>query len=160
MAVNRPDRKHQLPWLSLLLLLAAYATFSWFLTHTFNQFLTFSTTAFLAWGLVLSFTLLQALLLTTLFDGLKLFLNRWLRSDIGYFSLIIILSMGVTIAIVWFGITNYFVVLIAAELLARLDLESARFSRLQTLLILSLISIGGLAIGLFATVQLDEMSSM
>jgi hypothetical protein len=154
--VNLPAQKPKFPWLSLSLLLAAYTTFSWFFAHSFTQFLAFSTTAVLAWGLVLSFTLLQALLLTTLFDGLKLFLNRWLRSDIGYFSLIILISMSVTIAIVWHGVTGYFLVLVSAELLARIDLESARFSRLQILFLLTLISMTGLAIGLFATLELDE----
>lgn len=142
------------PWLSLALLLTAYTTFSWFFTHTFAQFLTFSAATLLAWGLILSFTLLQALLLTTLFDGLRLMFGRWLRSDVGYFTLIIVLSLSVTIALIGLRVTGYVVVLVAAEVLARLDLQDARFSRLQAFTVLSIISLAGLAIGLMATLLL------
>jgi hypothetical protein len=152
--VNPPDRKPRLPRLSLLLLLLAYATFSWFFTHAFAPALTFSTAAYLAWGLVLAFTLLQALLLTTLLRGLKRLIARWLRSDAGYFVLILVFSMSVILAFIWNEVAIYFVLLSAAELLARLDLERARVSRLQALLILTLISMTGLAIGLLVSLKM------
>lgn len=129
----------KLPWLSLAILFAAYTTFSSFLTH--------STVTWLAWALVLAFTLLQALLLTTLFDGLKILIGRWLRSDVGYFTLIISASLGITIVFLWFKVFGYFLVLVAAEILARLDLQNAGFNRLQALIILSLFSLSGLAVG-------------
>ena len=143
------------PWLSLALLLAAYATFSWFFTHAFTQVLTFSGTAYLAWSLVLGFTLLEALLLTTQFNGLKSLIGRWLQSDVGYFTLIFVASLGGTLAFIWSNVTGYFVVLIAAEILARLDLQNARFSRLQSFVILTVISMLGLAVGLIASLRLD-----
>jgi hypothetical protein len=152
--VNSPDRKLRLPWLSLVLLLVAYATFSWFFTHAFSHALTFSTAAYLAWGLILAFTLLQALLLTTLFSELKRLIARWLRSDVGYFILILVFSMSIIFAFIWNEVAIYLVLLGTAELLARLDLERARVSRLQALLILTLISMTGLAIGLLATLKL------
>lgn len=131
------------PWVSLGVLFAAYTTFSWFLTH--------ATVSWLAWALVFTFTLMQALLLTTLFDGLRAILKSWLRSDVGYFTLIIVMSMGVTIALVWFKVFGYVLVLVAAEILARLDLQNAGFNRVQALLILSLFSFCGLAIGWVAS---------
>lgn len=136
----------RLPWLSLAILFAAYTTFSSFLTH--------STVTWLAWALVLAFTLLQALLLTTLFDGVKILLGRWLRSDVGYFTLIISASLGVTIVFLWFKVFGYFLVLVAAEILARLDLQNAGFNRLQALAILSLFSLSGLAVGWAASLNL------
>jgi hypothetical protein len=135
----------RLPWLSLAILFAAYTSFSWFLIQ--------STATWLAWSLVLAFTLLQALLLTTLFDGLKALIKAWLKSDIGYFTLIIVASLGVTIVLVWFRIFGYFFVLIAAEILARLDLQNAGFTRVQALLILSTFSLLGLATGWAATIH-------
>lgn len=135
----------RLPLLSLAVLLAAYSSFSWFLIQ--------STVSWLAWGLALAFTLLQALLLTTLFDGVKLFISAWLKSDVGYFTLIIAVSLGVTVIMVWFKVFGYFLVLIAAEILARLDLQNAGFNRVQALLILTLFSLSGLAIGWGATVS-------
>jgi hypothetical protein len=148
------------PWLSLALLLSAYTTFSWFFTHAFTQVLTFSSTAYLAWGLVIGFALLEALLLTTQFNGLKALLGRWLRSDVGYFTLIIVASLGATLAFIWSNVTGYFVVLIAAEILARLDLQNAKFSRFQSFIILTIISILGLALGLIATLKSDVVSSI
>ncbi|PSB56337.1 hypothetical protein C7B61_20650 [filamentous cyanobacterium CCP1] len=129
----------KLPWLSLAILFAAYTTFS--------SFLTYATVTWLAWGIVLVFTLLQALLLTTLFDGLKILLGRWLKSDVGYFVLIMVFSLGVTVVFLWFRVFGYILVLIASEVLVRLDLQNAGFNRVQSLIILSFFSLGGLALG-------------
>ena len=140
-----------------MLLLVAYATFSWFFAHAFSHTLTFSNTAYLSWGLILAFTLLQALLLTTFFSRLKQLIARWLRSDVGYFILILVFSMSLICAFIWNEVAVYLVLLATAELLARLDLEKARVSRLQALLILTLISMTGLAIGLLASLKLAAM---
>ena len=74
----------RIPWLSLLLLLAAYSIFSWFLIRSVGT---------LAWLLVAVVAVLQALFLTTWLDGLKRFARIWLRSDVGYFTLILILAI-------------------------------------------------------------------
>jgi hypothetical protein len=137
----------QVPWLSLSMLFSAYATFSWFLIHWFATHVDVSIAEWAVWAMVLSFTLLQALLLTTLFDGVKLFFRRWLRSDVGYFSLILLASMSVTAALVWFRMFGYFLVLISAEILARLDLQNANLNRWQSLGVLTLVSLLGLAAG-------------
>jgi hypothetical protein len=136
-----------IPWLSLSILFSAYATFSWFLTHWFATHVDEAIAEWAVWALVLSLTLLQALLLTTLFDGVKRFFRRWLRSDVGYFSLILIGSMSVTAALVWFKMFGYFLVLVSAEILARLDLQNANLNRWQSLGILTLVSVLGLAAG-------------
>lgn len=133
----------KIPWLSLSLLFSAYTTFGWFLLH--------ATVTPLVWVLVFGFTLCQALLLTTWFDGLKRFISRWLQSDVGYFTLIIVFALGFTIAVVWFKIFGYFLVLISAEVLARLDLQNAGFNRLQALVILAVVSWAGLVAGSLAT---------
>lgn len=129
----------KLPWVSLAILFAAHSTFSWFLTR--------STVTWLAWALVFTFTLMQALLLTTLFDEVRGVIASWLKSDVGYFTLIIVVSLGVTIALVWFRVFGYILVLVSAEILARLDLQNAGFNRIQALLILSLVSFSGLSVG-------------
>jgi hypothetical protein len=133
----------KLPWLSLALLFAAYTTFSWFLIH--------ATATPLVWVLVLLFTVIQALLLTTLFDGFRRFMRNWLRSDLGYFTLIMFSALGFTGALVWFRTFGYFLVLVTAEILARLDLQNAGFTRLQALFLLTLFSVAGLAMGWAAT---------
>lgn len=131
------------PLLSLALLFAAYSTFSWVLTH--------ATATWLVWGLVLSFTLFQALFLTTWFDGLKLFIGSWLRSDVGYFTLIVVCSLSATAALVWFRAFGYFLVVVSSEILARLELQNAGYNRVQSLFVLTLVSLAGLAAGWFFT---------
>lgn len=135
---RRPSVKPH-PWLAALMLFTAYASFSWFLSH--------ATSTWLAWVVAVAFTLLQALLLTTLFDGFRRFMRRWLRSDVGYFTLIMLGAMSVTVILVWFKIFGYFLVLVAAEVLARLELQNAGFNRVQALGILTVVSFTGLAAG-------------
>lgn len=56
-------------------------------------------------------------------------------------------SLGVTAALVWFKMFGYVLVLISAEILARLDLQNAKLNRWQSLAVLTLVSIAGLAVG-------------
>ncbi|NJR40890.1 MAG: hypothetical protein HC781_21205 [Leptolyngbyaceae cyanobacterium CSU_1_4] len=137
----------KIPWLSLGILFSAYATFSWFLTHWVISRINAGQAVWAVWALVLSCTLLQALLLTTLFDGVKHFFRKWLKSDIGYFSLIMLGSLGVTAALVWFKLFGYVLVLVSAEILVRLDLQNAHLNRWQSLAVLTLVSVAGLAVG-------------
>ncbi len=132
----------RIPWLSLLLLLAAYSIFSWFLIRTLGS---------LAWLLAAGIAIAQALLLTTWLNGLKRFARLWLRSDIGYFTLILLLSLGSTLALVWSKTAGYCLVILSAELLARLDLQNAGYNRWQSLLMLMLVSSVGLWLGWLAT---------
>lgn len=141
-------------WLSLSILFSAYATFGWFLTHWLvYSFKNEHLAQWLVWALVLCFTLTQALLLTTLFDGVKLFFRRWLKSDVGYFSLIIFGALSVTAALVWFKMFGYFLVLISSEILARLDLQNANLNRWQSLAVLTSVSITGLGLGWCASLS-------
>jgi hypothetical protein len=137
----------KVPWLSLGILFSAYATFSWFLTHWVVSQTSTAWAVGSVWAIVLFCTLLQALLLTTLFDGVKLFFRKWLKSDVGYFSLIMIGSMSVTAALVWFRMFGYVLVLVSAEILARLDLQNAKLNRWQSLAVLTFVSVAGLAVG-------------
>ncbi|MCY7283756.1 MAG: hypothetical protein LH679_10005 [Cyanobacteria bacterium CAN_BIN43] len=137
----------KVPWLSLGILFSAYATFSWFLTHWVISQVSTVWAVWTVWTIVLFYTLLQALLLTTLFDGVKFFFRKWLRSDVGYFSLIMLGSLSITAALVWFKMFGYILVLLSAEILARLDLQNAKLNRWQSLAILTVVSVAGLAVG-------------
>ncbi len=56
-------------------------------------------------------------------------------------------SMGVTAALVWFKMFGYVLVLVSAEVLARLDLQNAKLNRWQSLVVLTLVSVAGLTVG-------------
>ncbi|MBE9178419.1 hypothetical protein IQ268_07430 [Oculatella sp. LEGE 06141] len=132
-----------LPWLSLALLLAAYSTFSWFLYH--------STAPWLVWTFAFVLAFGQALLLTTFSEGFRVFLGRWLESDVGYFTVVLCSAFLVAFALVWIQMVGYIVVLVASEVLARLDLQNTGFSRSQSLGVLTTVSLVGLAIGFIAS---------
>ena len=127
------------PWLSLSLLFASYSTFSWFLNK--------ATVSWLVWAVVIAFALFQSLLLTTFADGLKSVIDSWLQSDLGYFTSVIIGAFLLALALVWTNILGYILVLVASEMLARLDLQNMGCNRLQSLLLLTGISLLGLLLG-------------
>jgi hypothetical protein len=132
----------KIPWLSLILLLASYSTFSWFLYR--------STVTWIVWLAVLVLALLQALLLTALSEGFRRFMGNWLKSDVGYFTMIILAAFSVVIALVWVHVFEYVLMVFAAEILARMDLQNAGYTRFQALAILTVLSLCGLAVGLTA----------
>lgn len=126
-------------WVSLMLLLAAYSTFSWFL---------YGLTA--AWIVLLAFSafaLIQGLLLTTWSAGLRRFIDRVLQSDLGYFSAVMLLGLFTVALLVWVHVLGRFLLMVAAETLARLDLQSAGINRFRALAILTTVAFLGLAIG-------------
>lgn len=126
-------------WVSLPLLLAAYTSFSWFLYQ--------NTENWVAWALAIVFALGQALLLTTWSKGLRRFFRNWLRSSLGYFSLVLLGAMSIAVILVWYHVFEYILVVVAAEILARLDLQQSRLGRWQSLGVLTVISVLGLSIG-------------
>lgn len=129
----------RIPWFSLALLLVAYSSFSWFLYH--------STATWIVWLIALGFALSQALLLTAFSKGFRFFVGKWLKSDIGYFSVISIGAFSIAAVLVWIHVFEYVLMLIAAEILARVDLQNAGFNQWQTLGMLTSVSILGLSVG-------------
>ena len=129
----------KLPWLSLALLLTAYTTLSWLLYR--------SSVTWQLWAIVLAFALAQAFLLTTLSQGVQQFLGSWLRSDLGYFSVVLLLGMLGVFFLAWFHFFGHLLVLLSAEILARLDLRRAGYTGVQALIILVLVSLLGLSVG-------------
>lgn len=127
------------PWVSLTLLLTAYSTFSWFLyglTAAWIVFLAFSAAA-----------LTQGLLLTTWSSGLKRFINSILASDLGYFSVVMLMGLFTVALLVWVHVLGRFLLIVAAEVLARLDLQSAGINRFRALAVLTIVAFLGLAVG-------------
>jgi hypothetical protein len=131
------------PLVSLLLLFGAYTTFSWFLHN--------AEVSWLAWGLVIGLSLLEALLLTTFSHHWRSVVRSWLESDLGYFTTVICSAFLLTMTLVWIQVASYILVVVSAELLARLDLQNSGYRRWRAFAILTLVSLAGLAVGLIAT---------
>jgi len=125
--------KHTNPVFSTILLLVTYIMLSWFLYQT--------TAPWLVWVLALVFAIVQASLLTTLSEGLRRFISNWLKSDLGYFSIIALGAFSITIILVWFHVFEYFLMVVGAELLASLVLQNADLNRWHSLGVLTINSI-------------------
>jgi|GEM_PF-5504531 len=110
-------------------MLGAYSTFSWLLYR--------SNLTWQSWLIVLVLALVQAFLLTTLSRGLQLLVGSWLKSDLGYFSVVLIGGLLAVFALAWLQIFGHITVLIASEVLARIDLRRAGYSSIQALVILA-----------------------
>lgn len=79
--------------------------------------------------------------------GLRAAVRGWLKSDIGYFSVVLLGAFSIALILVWFHVFEYILLVLAAELLARLDLQTAGLNRWEALLVLLTVSLSGLAIG-------------
>jgi len=93
------------------------------------------------------FALAQALLLTALSRGLRSAIRGWLKSDIGYFSVVLIGAFSIALVLVWFNVFEYILLVMATEVLARFDLQTIGLNRWQSLVVLTIVSLLGLSIG-------------
>ncbi|MEM9219723.1 MAG: hypothetical protein AAGD25_36020 [Cyanobacteria bacterium P01_F01_bin.150] len=136
-------------WLSFGLLFASYSSFSWFLHHSIKNWQVWGLTIdpWIVWAVAIGTALAEALMLTTLMDNAKCWLDNWLKSDLGYFTIVVVGAMMVAVAFVWFKIFGYVLALLASEVMARLDLQSLGVRRSHALIILTIISLMGVAIG-------------
>ncbi|NET30751.1 MAG: hypothetical protein F6K19_01945 [Cyanothece sp. SIO1E1] len=128
---------NKVPFISLMLLLAAYVTLGWFLDDTGAPVLVWVLVAFLACA--------QAGILTILWRGVKTLTNRWLKSEIGYFALILSSAFLAAVAVVWIRISVHILVIIAAGLLTRIDTLTLKLSKFHAFLILLAVPLIGLA---------------
>ena len=101
----------------------------------------------MVWALAIGTALAEALMLTTLMDSAKRWLDRWLKSDVGYFTVVVIGAMMVAVAFVWFNLFGYVLALFASETLARLDLQSLGVKRWHAMILLTITSLIGVAVG-------------
>ena len=124
---------------SLILLLCAYGILGYFLSRW--------TVPWVVWLAVLVLALAQAVLLTSFSTDFKDSFQNWFSSDLGTFVAIAIAACSIAIALVWFHVFQYLLMIGAAELLARVELQFAGFNRPKSLGVLTLISLAGLGVG-------------
>jgi hypothetical protein len=131
--------RKKIPWLSLSLLLIAYGTFGWFLSRT--------TTFRFTWVFALIFALMLAWILTSPLRGLSSKFLQWSVSGAGSLILCLIISMLVALALVQARILSHVLIILSAEILVRLDMQTSGFNKVQAFLLLTGTSLAGLEIG-------------
>ncbi|HEY9877715.1 MAG TPA: hypothetical protein V6D29_04625 [Leptolyngbyaceae cyanobacterium] len=129
----------RLPKLSLALLLIAYINL--------GKFLSAFPSPLLPWSIAIASILSLAGLLTLSWSGESGLITRSLRSDTATFTVIIVLSSLISVVLLWWNVFLYVLLIVAAEILARIDLQAAYCKSAKTFWILSLTSCLGLGLG-------------
>ncbi|MBO9998358.1 MAG: hypothetical protein J7641_05000 [Cyanobacteria bacterium SID2] len=135
------------PWLSLLLFLATYANLGWVLSD--------SEASKWAWILGVGITIVFAEALASPWSLLRNVAVRWLKSDIrGFITALVAAFFGV-LFLTWLHVSSHLILLAAAGLLVRLDVQIAGLSDLQAFILLLAASMTGLGVGWLAHTTLQ-----
>lgn len=128
------------PWLSLLLLIATYTTFGWFMAALEAE-------PYWQWlgGAVV---LIVQLALLAPIELVEFLFGGWLRTDSKAMLTIINLALISVFALRWFHWFLRVTILVAAGVLARLDLRAAGCNRWLAFAIESVLGLGGYFAGL------------
>ncbi|MEM6254638.1 MAG: hypothetical protein AAF821_17125 [Cyanobacteria bacterium P01_D01_bin.156] len=133
----------KLPWLSALLLLLAYMGFGAFL-HARHS-------SDLMWWLGLGHAAIEAACLTFLWKPLRNFFLLGFQSDLGYTIMALVMASLAVVIVSWIQIFVYFLVMLAAALLLRVELLIRDISNSFAFIVIFVLSIGGLGLSRLAT---------
>jgi hypothetical protein len=127
------------PWLSASLLFIAYAIFSKLIISTAHLWSSILSAAIL--GVVLALMLMQPL---TNFEKM---ITRWFRSDTVAFITLLSIAGFASILLNWLKVFTPVIMVLCAESLVRIDLQTAEFSQPQALAILVSVTWVGVGLG-------------
>lgn len=126
------------PWLSSVLMVAAYMTYGGFLLHI--------PASLVAWGWSLGFAVVFAALCTVGWKPCRRVLLTGFQSDLGYVVMALVTASLAVAAVTRFRMFSYLSLLVAVTLLTRVDMLIAKFSNRQTWLCMVLLSLLGLGL--------------
>ncbi|MGD1898252.1 MAG: hypothetical protein ACFB16_15010 [Phormidesmis sp.] len=126
------------PWFSILLLLLANIAFGLFLRDL--------DLSGWVWTAAIAYIAFECSILSIFWTPFYRFIMIGFNSDVGY-SLTALLAASLAVVIVaWVNITSYFLVMLAAALLVRVDLFTRRIGTLLSFILLLAVSWLGLTI--------------
>ncbi|MBR8827995.1 MAG: hypothetical protein DSM107014_08860 [Gomphosphaeria aponina SAG 52.96 = DSM 107014] len=152
-----------IPWISLILLFLTYCVFGWILSQS-NADLTIwvlEQGEALGWELqaemisviiqILETVLILTLTIALTTPGalLTFFFGSWLDSDVKGFMSVLIWTFAFVLMVCWLKYFIRLLVILAAVILARLELQLAGYQDWQISTILAVICLTGFGIGLF-----------
>lgn len=127
------------PWLSASLLFVAYAAFGKLVISTAHLWTSVASAAVL--GLVLALILMHPL------TSSEKMLTKWFKSDTVAFASLLAVAAFASILLNWFKIFLPIIMVLTAEALVRLDLQTAEYTQNQALIILVVVAWLGLGLG-------------
>lgn len=131
----------RLPWVSLSLLLLTYATYGWVISQ--------ANVPSTLWILAAIASLLLISGLTTPWTRITDYSFFLFQSHLRSFGVSVLGSFLFFLMIAWFRLFLDTLVLIAAAMLVRIDLQTASFREGQAFWILLIVSLTGLGVGVF-----------
>ncbi len=138
----------KLPILSLSLLLVAYISFGWFLSDPrFPELKVFQMSISIPMVFAITWIWIICSAFISPLTSFNRFIARWFTSDTVAFMSIFMLAILATIILFWLHVFLYILTIIAAEALARVDVQTAGFENWQAFVILLLVSLTGLFLG-------------
>ncbi|MEM8503652.1 MAG: hypothetical protein AAF716_10935 [Cyanobacteria bacterium P01_D01_bin.1] len=126
------------PWVSISLVLLA--------NIAFGSFLHESQIAWLTWSIATSYVVLQCGVLSIVWRPVRNFLLLGFKSDIGYTLMALAGASFAVLILVWVRVSSYFLVMIAAALLLRIDLYTRGVGTRWSFAIMLVVSLTGLGI--------------
>jgi len=127
-----------IPWLSILLLLLANIAFGIFL-HERSMSL-------LLWGLTVAYVVLECGILSVIWHPVRDLLLLGFQSDVGYSVMALAGASFAVIILVWAKVSSYFLLMIAAALLLRINLYTRRIGTMLSFVIMVIVSLVGIGI--------------
>ncbi|MBW4561614.1 MAG: hypothetical protein KME32_10755 [Mojavia pulchra JT2-VF2] len=129
----------QVPWVSLILLLLSYSTLGWVISETNPRDF--------VWLILVLAVLVFIGSLTTPWYKLANFSNVVFKSSLRTFLSSVLLAFLFFVVVAWFRLFLDTLLIISAAILAKIDFQTAGFKQWQAFLILSILSLTGLAFG-------------
>ncbi len=126
------------PWLSSLLLVIAYATYSGYLRSL--------GASASRWGVSVAFVLMVAAIMTLGWGWCRQLIIFIFKTNLAFILLALILATLAMVAVSQFRVFAYLVLLVTASLLARVDLLIAKVDNVIAFLSLTLLSLLGLGL--------------
>jgi hypothetical protein len=134
----------RIPLLSTLLLMLANMAFGLFLHSNYGQ-------SNLVWGLALFYTLLECSSLSIAWRPTRDFILLGFKSDVGYSLMALAGASFAVVLLAWIRISSYFLGIIAAALLLRINLYTRRGGTVISFFVLLSVSLLGLALSWIPT---------
>ena len=133
----------KLPWLSALLLLLAYMGFGAFLHARHSPDI--------IWWLALAYAVIEAAILTIMWKPLRNFFLLGFQSDVGYTIMALVIASFAVVIVSWIQIFVYFLVMLAAALLLRVELLIRDVGNSLSFIIILVLSLIGLGLSRLTT---------
>ncbi|NEP63233.1 MAG: hypothetical protein F6K31_41075 [Symploca sp. SIO2G7] len=133
----------KLPWLSSLLLMLACMGFGAFL-HSRQS-------TDMIWWCALGYAVFEAAMLTVMWKPLRNFFLLGFQSDIGYTIMALVIASLVVVIVSWIQIFVYFLVMLAAALLLRIELLMLDVANGLAFVIILVLSLTGLGLSRLTT---------